>query len=159
MSISAPFHMPILSIPDTSSFPLLVTPVEDGKWGCEVYFAELIEIWSRNWSWKMKSVINKWEVSKKKKNSYPSKPCLKALLDPTVLLLYRANCWKRHYVKKSEQRNLQRPFTKNKKGKNNLLTRAFRIMTQNFDKQFSNFFAAATNSNCLWTRLAKFSTA
>lgn len=25
--------MPILSIPDTSSYPLIVTPVEDGKWG------------------------------------------------------------------------------------------------------------------------------
>ena len=36
--------MPILSIPDTSSFPLLVTPVEDGKWGCKVYFAEFNEI-------------------------------------------------------------------------------------------------------------------
>ena len=33
--------MPILSIPDTSSSPLLVTPVEDGKWGCKADGSEL----------------------------------------------------------------------------------------------------------------------
>ena len=33
--------MPILSIPDTSSSPLLETPVEDGKWGCKADGSEL----------------------------------------------------------------------------------------------------------------------